>query len=146
MESTVALNVLQPGNILIFPTLFFFPNSGCEKRTNERFRLKQYGSHHKRDSPLLELPIDMIEDFPVGDSLHLIDLGIMKKCLVGWRDGSFGTYKTKWCARDTQMVTEFLLACKMPSEIHRAVRGLMCYLIGRVQSFIHFFITLVLLF
>lgn len=83
-----------------------------------------YGSHHKQDSPLTSLPVDMIEDFPVGDSLHLIDLGIMKRCLLGWRDGSFGNYKTKWCARDIMKVTNFLENCRMPSEIHRAVRGL----------------------
>ena len=57
----------------------------------------------------------MIEDFPVADSLHLIDLGIMKRCLLGWRDGSFGTFKTKWAARDTVKVTDFLLKCRIPS-------------------------------
>ena len=35
--------------------------------------------HHKCTSPLEELEIDMVEDFPVSDSLHLIDLGIMKR-------------------------------------------------------------------
>lgn len=102
----------------------FFPRTGCEKRTNEGFREKKYGSHHKHDTPLTSLPIDMIEDFPVGDSLHLIDLGIVKKCLLGWRDGSFGNYKTKWCAKDIATVSNFLENCKMPSEIHRSVRGL----------------------
>lgn len=68
----------------------------------------------------------MINDFPVADSLHLIDLGIMKRCLIGWRDGSFGNYRTKRSARDTEKVTNFLIRCKMPAEIHRAVRGLDC--------------------
>lgn len=66
----------------------------------------------------------MIEDFPVGDSLHLLDLGIMKRLLIGWRDGNFANYKTKWRARDSEEISFFLLQCKMPSEIHRAVRGL----------------------
>lgn len=104
----------------------FFPRSNCPKRTNEGFRLKQYDSHHKNDTPLTELPIDMIDDFPIADSLHLIDLGIMKRCLLGWRDGSFGNYKTKWSCRDITKVSEFLKQCRMPSEIHRAVRGIDC--------------------
>lgn len=73
----------------------FFPQTESTKRTDAGFRNKIYGSHHKTDSPLLKLPIDMIEDIPVGDSLHLIDLGIMKKCLIGWRDGKIGSYRTK---------------------------------------------------
>lgn len=66
----------------------------------------------------------MIEDFPISDSLHLIDLGVMKRLLRGWRDGDFGKLLTKWRARDTQIVTDFLKLCKLPTEIHRSVRGL----------------------
>ncbi|CAG9789833.1 unnamed protein product [Diatraea saccharalis] len=70
-----------------------FPDTICSERTNDGFRNKLYGAHHKNDSPLLNLPIDLVKDFPVGDSLHLIDLGIMKRLLVAWRDGS--TERTK---------------------------------------------------
>lgn len=101
-----------------------FPNSTCPKRTNEEFRNKKYRDHLKSDTPLLKLPIDMIEDFPISDSLHLIDLGVMKRLLVGWRDGNFKNLITKWRADDTLKVTEFLLTCKLPSEIHRSMRGL----------------------
>lgn len=52
-----------------------FLRTDCHKRTNDGFRNKIYGAHHKICSPLEKLPIDMIEQFPVGDSLHLIDLG-----------------------------------------------------------------------
>lgn len=119
----------------------FFPRADCERRTNENFRARQYGSHHKQDSPLLLLPIDMIKDFPAGDSLHLLDLGVMKKCLLGWRDGSFGSYKTKWCARDIDKVSKFLEKCKMPSEFHRSVRGLdvLCHWKGtEYRTFLHY--------
>lgn len=68
----------------------------------------------------------MIDDFPVADSLHLIDLGLMKKCLIGWRDGNFGNYRTKWCAKDVAEISNLLQQIKMPSEIHRSVRGLDC--------------------
>lgn len=116
-----------------------FPNSRCPKRTNEDFRRKKYGLHHKTDTPLLKLPIDMIEDFPISDSLHLVDLGVMKRLLVGWRDGNFGKLLTKWRAQDTQRVTDFLRTCKLPSEIHRSVRGLDELLHWKALEFRSFF-------
>lgn len=84
-----------------------FPDLNSEERTNDGFRSKLYGAHHKIDSPLLQLPIDMVKDFPVGDSLHLVDLGIMKRLLVGWRDGNFGKYLTKWRGTDIEKVSFF---------------------------------------
>lgn len=104
----------------------FFPRTDCNKRTDAEFRRKAYGSHHKIDSPLLRLPIDMIEDFVVGDSLHLVDLGLMKKCLLGWRDGHFGNYKSKLRASEILKISDWLKNRKMPRELHRAVRGLDC--------------------
>lgn len=104
-----------------------FPRTICEKRTDANFREKRYGSHHKYDSPFLQLKsIDMIEQFPIGDSLHLLHLGLMKRLLSGWKDGYFRNSDTKWPARTTLEISRFLLTCKMPSEIHRAVRGLDC--------------------
>lgn len=70
--------------------------------------------------------MDMIDDFPVADSLHLIDLGIMKRHLIGWRDGNMGNYRTKWSAKTTAEVSQRLKQMKMPAEIHRSVRGLDC--------------------
>ncbi|RVE53676.1 hypothetical protein evm_001568 [Chilo suppressalis] len=98
-----------------------FPTYDCPKRNNEDFRAKKYEEHHKQDSPLLQLKIDMIENFPVADSLHLIDLGLMKRLLLGWRDGNFGKYLTKWSARDIEKINSFLSKCRMPTEIHRSV-------------------------
>lgn len=37
----------------------------------------------------------MLDDFPVGDCLQLIDLGSIKRCLSGWRDGHFRNYGTQ---------------------------------------------------
>lgn len=125
----------------------YFPKTGCDLRTDEGFRSKLYGSHHKTHSPLEDLPIDMVEDFPVGDSLHLIDLGVMKRCLTGWRDGHFGTYLTKWAARDTTLVSKFLVSCKMPSEIHRTVRGLdvlAYWKASEYRTFLHYLSIIVL--
>ncbi|RVE41714.1 hypothetical protein evm_013645 [Chilo suppressalis] len=101
-----------------------FLNHGCPKRNDNDFRSKNDEEHHKQDSPLLKLNIDMVEDFPVCDSLHLIDLGVMKRLLTGWRDGNFGKYLTKWCSQDIEKVNDFLTKCSLPKEIHRSVRKL----------------------
>lgn len=66
-----------------------FPRTECPKRTDADFRAKAYGRHHKEDSPLLQLNIDMIEQFPVGDSLHLLHQGVMKRFLLGWKGTLF---------------------------------------------------------
>lgn len=119
-----------------------FPQTMCSERTNVDFREKKYGRHHKYDSLLLKLPIDMIHDFPVGDSLHLIDLGIMKRLITGWCNGNFGLYLTKWCTRDIYIVNTFLKQCKMPSEIHRAVRQLDTLAYWKATEFRTFFFYL----
>lgn len=48
-------------------------------RTNIGFRERQQPEHHREDSLLESLPIDMVKAFPVSDSLHLLDLGVMKR-------------------------------------------------------------------
>lgn len=52
-----------------------FPEVSCQKRTDSSFRNEVHPEHHKEKTPLIYLPIDMIEDIIVADSLHLIDLG-----------------------------------------------------------------------
>lgn len=116
-----------------------FPDSRCPQRTDNEFRQRNYGQHHKTDTPLLGLPIDMIEDFPISDSLHLIDLGVMKRLLVGWRDGNFEKLLTKWRASDKQKVSDFLRVCKLPFEIHRSARGLDELLHWKAVEFRSFF-------
>lgn len=50
-----------------------------ELRTDERFRNQFQPEHHRGRSILECLPIDMVKQFIVSDSLHLIDLGLMKR-------------------------------------------------------------------
>lgn len=83
--------------------------------------------------------MDMIDDFPVGDSLHLLDLGIMKRHLVGWRDGHKGNYRAKWSAKTTAEISSRLKQLKMPTEIHRSVRGLDCLAHWKGTEFRTFF-------
>lgn len=92
-------------------------------RTNEMFREKKYIVHQKADTPLCELPIDMVKDFIVADPLHLLELGVMKRLLVGWRTGDLG-YNTKWSSRQQIEISDIMAGIKMPSEIHRDVRSL----------------------
>lgn len=40
-----------------------YPRTHCPLRTNHSFRNQTDEDHHKEDSPLTGLPIDMIEDF-----------------------------------------------------------------------------------
>lgn len=81
------------------------------------------------------MPIDLSK-LPVGDSSHLPDLGIMKKYLLSWRDDTFGSYKTKWCARHIDTVSKFFEKYKIPCESHRSVRGLnvLCHWKGTEYS------------
>lgn len=104
-----------------------FPNINSTLRNNADFRSKSYGNHHQKDSPLLHLvDLDMIKQFPVGDCLHLLHLGVMKRLLFGWRDGTFrrNRNQTKWRASTSDQVSKFLLSCAMPEEFQRKVRGL----------------------
>lgn len=50
-----------------------------EFRTDQRFRQRLQPEHHLLRSVLEDLPIDMVKQFPVGDSLHLIDFGVTKR-------------------------------------------------------------------
>lgn len=106
-----------------------FPKINSPLRTDEGFRLRLDEDHHSSEtSPLEEIEgIDMIKDFIVADELHLLHLGIMKKLLLGWKCGGFN-FKTKWSARESQIISELLLECNkcMPKEIHRSIRSLEC--------------------
>lgn len=50
-----------------------------EFRTDKRFRERYQPEHHRLKSILEDLPIDMVIQFVIDDSLHLIDLGVMKR-------------------------------------------------------------------
>ena len=62
-----------------------FIKLGDTKRTNECFRAQAYCSHQKPNdvSPLVQLPLDLILDFPL-DYMHLVLLGVVKRLLRLW--------------------------------------------------------------
>lgn len=104
-----------------------FPSLRCSLRTDEKFRQKRYGQHHtNQTSPLLRIPkLDMIQDFVVADPLHLLDLGLMKRLLIGWRDGSLG-FVGKLSAFQVQQLSDEIVKLKLPKEFHRKIRPLDC--------------------
>lgn len=104
-----------------------FPKLLCDKRTDELFRARGYVNHYSKDgviSPIQRLPIDMIDQFPVADSLHLIDLGVTKRLLNGWNGTKKLGFDITWSVADKAQITYILRTMKMPKEFHRAVRGL----------------------
>lgn len=102
-----------------------FPDISCPRRTDDTFRSRADELHHKARSVIEELNIDMIMDFPTSDPLHLLELGIMKKCLLRWAFGEKG-YTRKWSRAHVDLVSRELLKCakQMPREFHRKPRTL----------------------
>ena len=63
-----------------------FPENCGNLRTNESFRNRTDENYHKYDSPIEELPVDMVNAFPL-DYLHVVCLGVMKRLLRMWISG-----------------------------------------------------------
>lgn len=107
-----------------FKTMIF-PEINAALRNDADFRSRVYEGHYKFDSILEEIrDLDMIKDFPIGDSLHLIDLGIMKRLLNGWKTGTLNNFSAKWSAKQTEGISSYLKTCKLPREFNRPVRSL----------------------
>lgn len=104
-----------------------FPSLHCTPRTDEKFRKKMYGKHHNGDeSPILRIcAVDMVKDFIVADPLHLLELGVMKRLLTGWRDGKFG-FTGKLSAFQIQKLSDRITKIRLPCEFHRKIRSLDC--------------------
>lgn len=104
-----------------------FTKLDAPKRTDE-FRNKVYfGGHQKVLSPVLEIPkLDMIQDFPIGDSMHLLDHGITNKLLNGFISGKLNNADAKWSSHQTLLISKYLLSIKAPAEIRaqRQIRDL----------------------
>lgn len=103
-----------------------FPCIDATRRTDQSFRERKQPLHHQTDRSIIEyLPIDMIVAFPTSDPLHLLELGVMRKCLYRWIYGETG-YDRKWNEKLQCEISALLKNCNqnMPTDIHRAIRGL----------------------
>lgn len=95
-----------------------FPRTDYPLRTDQSFRERIQTEHHSIKSPLEELPIDMVADFPTSDPLHLLELGVMKKCLIRW----VRNFSSDYLNTVNQMLGE--ANRDRPTEIHRSIRSL----------------------
>lgn len=100
-----------------------YPQTNAPARTDEMFRNKEYPEHQRNETPLVRLPIDMVEDIIVSDALHLLELGVMRRLLNGWRTGSM-TKRAKWSTMEKAEISDFLVKLRFPKEIHRRMRSL----------------------
>lgn len=100
-----------------------FAHINLRERTDADFRKRVDPDHHKTDSPLERLPIDMVTDIVTSDPLHLLHLGIIKRLMSGWITGKLG-FNAKWSSTDIEQISEYLLEYELPSEINRSVRTL----------------------
>lgn len=132
-----------------------FPRTIAPKRTDCGFRNGDYENHMQIykvrengklrkvpvESPLLKLPIDVIEDVVVADALHLLHLGVTKRLLLAYKDGHNGLDLRRWPNETVEAISSALTATKLPAEIHRAVRGIEClshWKASECASFLHY--------
>lgn len=102
-----------------------YPKINAVRRDDTSFRNRAQPLHHKDERSLMEtLDIDMIWSFSTPDSLHLLDLGIIKKNLMRWIHG-VKVYGGKWSLATKNSVSRKLLRCQnqMPTDIHRAIKS-----------------------
>ncbi len=91
-------------------------------RNDSDFRSQTDPNHHKGVSPLVDLPIDMVQSIPY-DPMHLLFLGTMKKLLTFWDSGP---RRTKLSASMISSVSKMLISfvAYFPSEFVRKPRSL----------------------
>ncbi|XP_070396658.1 uncharacterized protein [Dermacentor albipictus] len=99
-----------------------FCDMECPLRTDESFREQHDVEHHKGESGLLDLPIDIVNDLPL-DYMHLALLGVMRKLLQLWISGPLRV-RLGPLDRHTFNEKSKLLNPHIPSEFPRRPRGL----------------------
>lgn len=101
------------------------------KRTDNAFRNRDQPAHHKQISILETLRnadgsplLDMVNHFPTSDPLHLLDEGVMKKCLGMWMNGT--RLRKKWSRDTIDRINNGILEWnqQLPRDINRKLRTL----------------------
>lgn len=105
----------------------------AQRRTDESFRNQENQEHHRGCSPLEELPIDIVRDFPL-EYLHLILLGMMKRLLLLWVNGTKNFKLSE--SRISEIPALHIEANRTkPSEIVRQNRSLKCLSFWKATEF-----------
>lgn len=101
-----------------------FPQTNAAPRNDRDFRAGVYVDHYKKRTIIENIEgLDMVKDFAIGDVLHLIDLGVMKRFICGWKIGNLNNKNAKWSAAVINDISEFLNQLKLPQEFNRQLRG-----------------------
>uniref|UniRef100_A0A182RWV1 Uncharacterized protein n=1 Tax=Anopheles funestus TaxID=62324 RepID=A0A182RWV1_ANOFN len=92
------------------------------ERTDAEFRSGKYSiGHQKQDTPLLDVPgFDMVRTITVADDLHILHLGIMKRLLQGYVEGSMEPV-LKWTLAEQKEMSFILVNTQLPVEIPRHI-------------------------
>lgn len=111
----------------------YYADFNASNRTDFSFRNRLQPLHHKTSSLIEQLKkadgsplIDMILHFPTSDPLHLLDEGVMKKCLRMWMKGCSVDKKKKWSSEIIAFLNSQILQWnkELPSDFNRKIRTL----------------------
>ncbi|XP_031350255.1 uncharacterized protein LOC116178316 isoform X1 [Photinus pyralis] len=105
-----------------FKNKVIFDSLISQKRTDQSFRQQLDEDHHISSTPLLNLPINLIKNFPT-DYMHNICLGIVRKMLNTWIGGSL---RVRLPHQKVTTMSQRLLDLKrrIPIEFNRKPRSL----------------------
>lgn len=95
-----------------------FNSLSSQKRTNQSFLQQIDEDHHTGLTPLTELNVDIVNDFPI-DYMHCVCLGVTKKLLTCWISGSI--YEVRLGRRSVTSISDYLnkLSSSLPSDFNR---------------------------
>ncbi|XP_053671330.1 uncharacterized protein LOC128721585 [Anopheles nili] len=118
-----------------------FPGVLADKRTDKEFRNALTKLSTSKISPLIELSkFNFFKGIIVGDRRLLIDLGVMRKLLNGWVNGSLDPFP-QWSSSMQHEISELLIEMKFPSEISHKLRSLNLLSIWKADelcTFLHY--------
>lgn len=99
-----------------------FLDEDAPLRTDINFRNRDNEDHHVSISPFENLPVDMVNNFPL-DYMHLICLGVMKRMIQLWIKGHH-IYRLRAIAIDSLSTDILTLHKYIPIEFARHTRGI----------------------
>lgn len=108
----------QPGTYSDSCKKIVFPDLNFEIRTDHDFRLANETGHQHSLSPLIQLPVDMIKDFP-PDTMHSVYLGMTKRLLKFY-------IRQVWRPSDRGRISRTImdLSINFPAEFRRRLSGI----------------------